>query len=120
MERKEVYATTGSRMMVRFWGSWEIEEAAANSRFPGEVGYRIGVPMGGNLHKAPQGKSPTFMVAPLKDPYSGNLDRIQIVKGWLDNMGNTHALIHNVVWGMPAAALWMSREKYRRSAIPWT
>jgi hypothetical protein len=98
MERKEVYATTGPRMMVRFWGGWDFEEADANNRLPGEVGYGKGVPMGGDLRKAPEGKSPTFLVGALKDPFSGNLDRIQIVKGWLDNKGKTHEKVYNVAW----------------------
>jgi len=55
--------------------------------------------MGGTLHRAPKGKSPTFLVAALKDPLSGNLDRIQIVKGWLDKKGNTHEKVYNVAWG---------------------
>jgi hypothetical protein len=98
MERKEVYATTGPRMMVRFWGGWEFEAADANNRLPGEVGYSKGVPMGGDLRKAPEGKAPTFLVGALKDPLSGNLDRIQIVKGWLDKKGNTHEKVYNVAW----------------------
>ena len=55
--------------------------------------------MGGDLTNAPAGKSPSFLVGAIKDPYSGNLDRIQIVKGWLDNSGETHEKVYNVVWG---------------------
>jgi hypothetical protein len=99
MQRKEVYATTGTRMLVRFWGGWEFAAADANSRLPGEAGYSKGVPMGGNLRQAPAGESPTFLVAALKDPLSGNLDRIQIVKGWLDKKGATHEKVFNVAWG---------------------
>ena len=98
MERKEVYATTGPRMMVRFWGGWDYTLADVSSRLPGELGYSKGVPMGGNLHSAPAGKTPTFLVGALKDPLSGNLDRIQIVKGWMDKKGNTHEMVYNVVW----------------------
>jgi hypothetical protein len=98
MERKEVYATTGPRMMVRFWGGWDFEEADASNRLPGATGYGKGVPMGGDLRRAPEGESPTFLVAALKDPLSGNLDRIQIIKGWLDKKGNTHEKIYNVAW----------------------
>ncbi len=99
MERKEVYATTGPRMMVRFWGGWDFEAADARTRLPARTGYSKGTPMGGELSKAPEGGSPTFLVGALKDPYSGNLDRIQIVKGWLDKKGNTHEKVFNVVWG---------------------
>ena len=55
--------------------------------------------MGGELYSAPEGKAPTFLVAALKDPLSGNLDRIQLVKGWLDKDGNTQEKVYNVVWG---------------------
>jgi hypothetical protein len=99
MRRKEVYATTGPRMTVRFWGGWDFEASDAINRLPGEVGYRKGVPMGGDLRKAPEGKAPTFLVGAMRDPYSGNLDRIQIVKGWLDNKGKTHEKVYNVAWG---------------------
>ena len=99
MARKEVYATTGPRMLVRFWGGWDFVEADANSRLPGEVGYTKGVPMGGDLSKAPKGKSPTFLLAALKDPYGANLDRIQVVKGWLDKAGKTHEKVYDVAWG---------------------
>jgi hypothetical protein len=98
MMRKEVYATTGPRMLVRFYGGWEFEEADAMNRLPAEVGYTKGVPMGGDLKMAPAGKSPTFLVAALKDPLSGNLDRIQIVKGWA--VGNkTYEKVYDVAWG---------------------
>ena len=99
MERKEVYATTGSRITVRFFGGWEFDETDALSRLPADVGYAKGVPMGGDLPVAPEGtQSPNFLVAALKDPYSGNLDRIQIVKGWLDAEGNTQEKVFDVVW----------------------
>ena len=99
MFRKEVYATTGSRIFVRFFGGWDFEPADAAGRQPAEIGYAKGVPMGGDLSKAPNGKAPTFLVAALKDPYSGNLDRIQIIKGWLDAAGKTHEKVYDVVWG---------------------
>lgn len=103
MKRKEVYATTGPRMLVRFWGGWDFVEADAKSRLPAAVGYAKGVPMGGDLTKGPGGKSPTFLVAALKDPYGANLDRIQIVKGWVDKNGETHEQVYNVIWGNAAS-----------------
>ena len=98
MQRKEVYATTGPRMIVRFFGGWEFAAGDANTRNPAVVGYDKGVPMGGDLSNAPSGKSPTFLVAALKDPIGANLDRIQIIKGWLDAKNETHEKIYDVVW----------------------
>jgi Protein of unknown function (DUF3604) len=98
LERKEVYATTGPRMLVRFFGGWDFNAADARTRLPAEAGYSKGVPMGGDMTAAPKGRSPSFLVGALKDPYSGNLDRIQIVKGWLDKKGKTHEKVYDVVW----------------------
>jgi hypothetical protein len=98
MERKEVYATTGSRMMVRFFGGWEFTDADMASRNPAFAGYKKGVPMGGDLHPPAGDGSPSFMVYALRDPIGGNLDRIQIIKGWLDSKGNTHEKVYDVVW----------------------
>ncbi|MFV1988376.1 MAG: DUF3604 domain-containing protein [Gemmatimonadota bacterium] len=98
MERKETYATTGSRMLVRFFGGWEFDEADAGRRLPADIGYVKGVPMGGDLAARPSGAgAPTFLVAALRDPYSGNLDRIQIVKGWMEN-GERMERVYDVVW----------------------
>ena len=99
MQRKETYATTGTRMIVRFFGGWEFEPADARNRMPAAIGYTKGVPMGGDLSDAPAGKSPTFLVAALKDPIGANLDRIQIIKGWLDKNGKTQEQVYDVVWG---------------------
>jgi hypothetical protein len=98
MQRRETYATTGPRMVVRFFGGWEFEEKDAQTRNPGATGYRKGVPMGGDLSAAPAGKAPTFLVAALKDPIGANLDRYQIVKGWLDAKGEVHEKIYDVAW----------------------
>ena len=100
MMRKETYATTGPRMLVRFFGGWEFTAQDAMGRLPANLGYTKGVPMGADLPPAPKGKSaPTFLVAALKDPLSANLDRIQIVKGWLDKKGNRQEKVYDVVWG---------------------
>jgi hypothetical protein len=99
MERKETYATTGPRMIVRFFGGWEFEAKDAHTRMPAQVGYTKGVPMGGDLSAAPAGKAPTFLVAALKDPIGANLDRIQVIKGWLDAQGELHEKVYDVVWG---------------------
>jgi hypothetical protein len=99
MQRKETYATTGSRMTVRFFGGWEFDSNDANNRLPARVGYAKGMPMGGTLTAAPKGKkAPTFLVAALKDPIGGNLDRLQIIKGWLDAKGELQEKVYDVAW----------------------
>jgi hypothetical protein len=99
MARRETYATTGPRMIVRFFGGYDFDAKDAQSRMPAKAGYAKGVPMGGDLFAAPPGKSPTFLVAALKDPIGANLDRYQIVKGWLDAKGELHEKVHDVAWG---------------------
>jgi len=96
MKRKEVYATTGSRIRVRFFGGWNYTEEDLLSREPAFAGYQKGVPMGGDLKPQAGKSSPSFMVYALRDPIGGNLDRIQIVKGWLDQDGKTHERIYDV------------------------
>src|SRR5512147_1878878 len=98
MKRRETYTSTGPRMVVRFFGGWDFVSADARNRMPAVIGYAKGVPMGGDLSDAPTGKSPTFLVAALKDPIGANLDRIQIIKGWLDAKGQTHEQVYDVVW----------------------
>ncbi|HEX6901860.1 MAG TPA: DUF3604 domain-containing protein [Thermoanaerobaculia bacterium] len=98
MQRRETYATTGPRMIVRFFGGWDFAASDAQNRLPAQVGYAKGVPMGGDLLQAPQGKAPSFLVAALKDPQGANLDRFQIVKGWLDRDGRLHEKVHDVAW----------------------
>jgi len=98
MARKEVYATTGSRMLVRFFGGWSFEDKDLDNREPAFVGYGRGVPMGGDLPPMPADKKvPTFMAIALRDPLGANLDRIQIVKGWRDG-GETHEKVYDVAW----------------------
>jgi hypothetical protein len=96
MKRRETYATTGSRMIVRFFAGWDFVPADAHNRMPAAIGYGKGVPMGGDLGKAPNGKSPTFLVAALKDAIGANLDRMQIIKGWLDKDGKPQERIYDV------------------------
>ena len=98
MERKEVYGTTGPRMMVRFFGGWNYTMEDLNSRQPGFRGYEKGVPMGGDLLAKDTNGAPSFMVYALRDPIGANLDRIQIVKGWLDTRGKTHEKVYDVAW----------------------
>jgi hypothetical protein len=98
MERKETYATTGPRIAVRFFGGWEFTDNDLRSRAPAFIGYEKGVPMGGDLPSGMGDKAPTFMVYALKDPIGANLDRIQIIKGWLDKKGKTHEKVYDVVW----------------------
>jgi Protein of unknown function (DUF3604) len=98
MERRETYATTGPRMIVRFFGGFDFEPRDAHDRMPANVGYAKGVPMGGDLRHAPAGKAPTFLAAALKDPIGANLDRIQIVKGWLDAKDELHERVFDVAW----------------------
>ncbi|MDH3849369.1 MAG: DUF3604 domain-containing protein [Gammaproteobacteria bacterium] len=97
MARKETYATTGSRMMVRFFGGWDYTDADLNSRQPVFAGYGKGVPMGGDLTSAPAGKAPTFMAYAVRDPIGANLDRIQIVKGWMDGK-ELKEKVYDVAW----------------------
>jgi hypothetical protein len=98
MQRRETYGTTGPRMIVRFFGGWDFVAQDADSRLPAQTGYTKGVPMGGDLGAAPQGKAPTFLVAALKDALGANLDRYQIVKGWLTKDGKVEEKIYDVAW----------------------
>jgi hypothetical protein len=96
MQRRETYATTGPRMIVRFFGGWDFQAMDAKHRLPAAIGYSKGVPMGGDLGQAPADKSPTFLVAAMKDPMGANLDRIQVVKGWLGKDGKAQERIFDV------------------------
>ena len=98
LKRKEAYSTTGPRMLVRFFGGWDFVPADAQTRMPADAGYAKGVPMGGDLQTAPEGKAPTFLAAAMKDPLSGNLDRIQIIKAWVDAGGKLQEKVHDVAW----------------------
>jgi hypothetical protein len=101
LKRRETYGTSGTRMTVRFFGGWTYGAGDARNRQLADIGYRKGVPMGGTLARRPAGGgagAPTFLVAALKDPIGANLDRIQIVKGWIDDAGRTHEKVFDVVW----------------------
>ncbi len=95
MLRKETYATSGPRISVRFFGGWQFSEADIQQEDFIDIGYRNGVPMGGTL-PASTATAPSFAVVALKDPESGNLDRVQIIKGWVDGSGKSHERIYDV------------------------
>ncbi len=96
MRRKEVYGTTGTRIRVRVFAGWDFQaDEVFRPDFVAQ-GYRRGVPMGAELRDAPDGKTPTFMIRVLRDPDGANLDRIQIIKGWLDGAGETHERVYDV------------------------
>jgi len=98
MARKEVYATTGTRLVVRVFGGYDFTAKDLERSDFAAHGYGKGVPMGGDLKAAPAGKAPAFLVRAMRDPDGANLDRIQIVKGWLDAAGKTHEQVYDVAW----------------------
>jgi hypothetical protein len=98
MARKEVFATTGTRMRVRVFGGFDYTaDDLVRSDFA-KYGYDHGVPMGGDMKAAAKGKTPTFLIRAVRDPDGANLDRIQVVKGWLDAEGKTHEQVYDVAW----------------------
>ena len=98
MERREVYATTGPRMRVRFFGGYDFTEDDVLRRDLALLGYSKGVPMGGDLKAAPEGRTPGFLVYALRDPAGANLDRVQIIKGWIDENGKPQEKVYDVAW----------------------
>lgn len=98
LKRKEVYGTTGSRMVVRVFGGYDFKPNDVDRVDMADVGYAKGVPMGGDLRAAEKGKAPMMMISAAKDPQGGNLDRVQVVKGWVDAKGNLQEKIYNVAW----------------------
>jgi len=100
MERREVYASTGPRMTVRFFGGWDFKTDDLKGDWV-RAGYTRGVPMGGELSGGKQG-APRFIISALKDPIGANLDRVQVVKGWIDKTGKSQEKVFDVVWSDPA------------------
>ena len=98
MKRRETYATTGPRIQVRLFAGWDFSGEDAVSPEIASIGYARGVPMGGELMKAPGGASPHFLIRAVKGPMDHNLDRVQVVKGWLDHNGEAQEKIFEVVW----------------------
>lgn len=96
MRRRETYASTGPRITVRFFGSWEFGANDVLRPDFARIGYAKGVPMGGDLSAAPPGASPKFMIRALRDPDGANLDRVQVIKGWRSGDGTLHEKIYNV------------------------
>ena len=97
-KRKEVYATTGSRITVRVFAGWDFEEDEVHRPDFAQTGYARGVPMGADLFSGPEGAVPNFMVRALRDPDGANLDRIQMVKGWVDAAGEPQTKVFDVAW----------------------
>ncbi len=97
-KRKEVYATSGPRIQLRMFGGFEFAAEDANARDIAAVGYGGGVPMGGDLAQAPSGTSVSLLIHAVKDPVGANLDRVQVIKGWLNDDGETHEQVYDVAW----------------------
>ncbi len=97
-KRRETYATTGPRIGVRFFGGWSFTEEDTATRSPAIAGYTKGVPMGGDLRPREGDAAPSFLIAALRDPIGANLDRAQVVKGWLDADGDLHEKVYDVAW----------------------
>jgi hypothetical protein len=102
LKRREVYATTGPRMTVRFFAGWDIPKDAASAPDIAMLGYAAGVPMGSELRGAGRHGPPRFLVAASRDALGANLDRVQVIKGWIDARGATHERVHDVAWSDPA------------------
>ncbi len=98
-KRREVYATTGPRMSVRVFGGWDFETGTETAENFADVGYARGVPMGGDLTRG-QGEQETLklMIRAVKDPKHANLDRVQVIKGWLDSEGKSHEKVYDAAW----------------------
>jgi hypothetical protein len=98
LKRKEVYATTGTRIRLRVFGGFSFDSDDVDADDIAAAGYAAGVPMGGDLTQAPRGRSPQLLIHAAMDPMSGQLDRIQVVKGWVDAAGESHERIYEAAW----------------------
>ena len=98
MARKEVYAITGSRLLVRVFAGFDFTARDLERSNFAEYGYKRGVPMGADLRNAAAGKAPAFLIRAMRDVDGANLDRIQIIKGWLEAEGKTHEKVYDVAW----------------------
>jgi hypothetical protein len=96
MARKETYATSGTRIRVRVFAGWDFKADDVQKPDFARTGYERGVPMGGDLHNAPKGEAPKFMIRALRDPDGANLDRVQVIKGWLDSKGEQQERVYDV------------------------
>lgn len=98
LKRKEVYATTGTRIALRVFGGFRFAAGDAEAGDIAQIGYARGVPMGSDLTNAPRGEAPKLLIHAVMDPMSGSLDRVQVIKGWVDAAGDSHERIYDVAW----------------------
>ncbi|MEI6894306.1 MAG: DUF3604 domain-containing protein [Colwellia sp.] len=103
MKRKEVYATTGPRIRLRVFAGYDFTLADLKQRNIARVGYNKGVPMGGDLVSANPGQIPSLLIRALRDPDGANLDRVQVIKGWVDSSGKAHEKVYDVAWSEQAS-----------------
>lgn len=98
IKRRETYGTTGPRIGLRFFGGWSFDDNDLRTRSPAVAGYTKGVPMGADMRPRDGDAAPSFLIAALRDPIGANLDRVQVIKGWLDKDGELHEKVYNVAW----------------------
>lgn len=109
--RREVYATSGPRMSVRMFAGFGFSAGDEAARNFADIAYRKGVPMGGTLSQSANGVAPKFVIHAVKDPDAANLDRVQMIKGWIDKSGETHEKIYEIVWSG-------NRQKHTDGSLP--